>query len=59
LKLKESLLWWWLRIPLLHFLLPLMEVMIMGMRRKLVKGRMAWRLIGVMQQGMPLLIPLR
>jgi hypothetical protein len=36
----------------------MMEMMSMGMMDKLVRGRMAWRLIEAMQQGMLLLIPL-
>jgi hypothetical protein len=58
LKLRENLLWGWLRILLLHLLLPLMEMMNMGMKSKLVNGKMAWKLIEVMQQGTPLPTPL-
>jgi hypothetical protein len=58
LKLRESLLWGWLRILLPHLPLLMMEMMSMGMMDKLVRGRMAWRLIEAMQQGMLLLIPL-
>jgi hypothetical protein len=56
LKLRESLLWGWLRILLPHLPLLMMEMMSMGMMDKLVRGRMAWILTEVLSLEMLLLV---